>query len=342
METRGTSRASGAEMNDSNFRMIDVGAKTETRRKAVAQGRIRMARETLLRIRDKTVPKGDVLALSEVAGIMAAKRTADILPLCHPLGLDAVKVTCSIEEAENAVFVTCEASTTAKTGVEMEALTGVSAALLCIYDLTKIIDPVLTISDILLQTKEGGKSGYWFNPKLDSQALSKSTESATPKVLEGLRAAVLTISDRCSRGEAEDRSGPQLAQALVSLGAQVEGQEILPDGSEKIAEQVRFFALEKKFDLVLLTGGTGLSPRDLTPEVLQNVWTKKIPGIGELLRARGGSLKPMAWLSRSEGGLVGQTLVILLPGSVKAVAEGMDALKDILAHAVHIAKGGAH
>jgi len=343
MEPHGTLPRSGDNMNGddlSSFRMIDVGAKNETRRRAVAQGRIRMAPATLERVRNGSVPKGDVLALAEVAGIMAAKRTAEILPLCHPLGLDSVRVKCSIDETENAVLVLCEASTTAKTGVEMEALIGANAALLSIYDLVKGIDPVLTILDVLLRTKEGGKSGNWVNPMIAGE--KPAAPIREERVLEGIRAAIITVSDRCSRQEAEDRSGPRIEEILSSRGAQKVRRELLADDRERIAEKIRFLAYEERFDLIVLTGGTGLAPRDVTPEALEGLWTKRIPGVGELLRSSGARQTPMSWLSRSEGGLVGNSLVILLPGSAKAVAEGMEALKELIPHAIHIARGGAH
>ena len=133
---------------DSVFRMIDVGAKQPTRRRAVAQGTIHLGERAFQAVRRGTNPKGDVLALAEVAGIMATKRTADPIPLCHPLPLDSVRVHCDLDEAKLAVTVSCEAATVAKTGVEMEALCGVNGALLAIYDLSKAVDPVLSISDI--------------------------------------------------------------------------------------------------------------------------------------------------------------------------------------------------
>jgi len=170
MERPTTSLPSAAD--NAQFRMIDVGEKTPTRRRAVAHGRIRMASETLNLIRNRALPKGDVLTLAEVAGILAAKQTSGLLPLCHPLPLDSVRVRCQVEEA--AVLVTVEAVATAKTGVEMEALVGVSLALLCIYDLAKGVDPVLSISDIYLEVKEGGKSGRWVHPTFGERGRSEA------------------------------------------------------------------------------------------------------------------------------------------------------------------------
>jgi cyclic pyranopterin monophosphate synthase len=144
---------------DGNARMVDVGGKTETRRVAVASGRISMSAEALAAIRDGAVPKGDVLAAARIAGIMAAKKTAELIPLCHPLALDSVTVDFAIEDG--AVKATASASLTGRTGVEMEALTATSIALLTIYDMAKALDKGMVISDVRLIEKRGGKSGDW-------------------------------------------------------------------------------------------------------------------------------------------------------------------------------------
>ncbi len=142
-----------------NARMVDVGGKAATQRVAVASGRITMSAEALAAILDGAVPKGDVLAAARIAGIMAAKKTAELIPLCHPLALDAVTVDFAIED--NAVRATASASLTGKTGVEMEALTAVSVALLTIYDMAKAVDKGMVIEDVRLIEKRGGKSGDW-------------------------------------------------------------------------------------------------------------------------------------------------------------------------------------
>lgn len=140
-------------------RMVDVGGKAETQRVAVAEGRIAMSTVALAAIRDGAVPKGDVLAAARIAGIMAAKKTAELIPLCHPLALDAVTVDFAIEDDQ--VKVTASASLSGKTGVEMEALTACSVALLTIYDMAKALDKGMVISGIRLLEKRGGKSGDW-------------------------------------------------------------------------------------------------------------------------------------------------------------------------------------
>lgn len=140
-------------------RMVDVGAKPATARRAVASGRIAMSPQALAAIRAGEGPKGDVIAAARIAGIMAAKRTGELIPLCHPLGLEAVTVDFAFED--NAVRVTATASLTGKTGVEMEAMTATSIALLTIYDMAKAIDKGMVVSDIRLIEKTGGKSGDW-------------------------------------------------------------------------------------------------------------------------------------------------------------------------------------
>ncbi|MGT2512894.1 cyclic pyranopterin monophosphate synthase MoaC [Sphingomonas panni] len=144
---------------DGSARMVDVGDKVPTRRVAIATGRITMSAEALSAVRDGLVKKGDVLAVARVAGIMAAKRTSDVIPLCHPLPLTKASVDFTFEE--NAIRVTATAATDGKTGVEMEALTATSTTLLTIYDMAKAIDKAMVIDGICLLEKQGGKSGDW-------------------------------------------------------------------------------------------------------------------------------------------------------------------------------------
>ncbi len=142
-----------------NARMVDVGGKAATQRMAIASGRIRMSAEALAAIRDGAVPKGDVLAAARIAGIMAAKKTAELIPLCHPLALDTVGLDFSFEDG--ALRVSATAALTGKTGVEMEALTAAAVALLTIYDMAKALDKGMVIEDVRLIEKRGGKSGDW-------------------------------------------------------------------------------------------------------------------------------------------------------------------------------------
>jgi cyclic pyranopterin phosphate synthase len=146
-----------------NARMVDIGGKAETSRVAIASGRIRMSAAALAAIRDGDVPKGDVLAAARIAGIMAAKKTAELIPLCHPLALDSVTIDFAIEP--EGVLATATASLTGRTGVEMEAMTAASIALLTIYDMAKAIDKGMVIEVVRLIEKRGGKSGTWKAPE---------------------------------------------------------------------------------------------------------------------------------------------------------------------------------
>lgn len=148
-------------------RMVDVGGKPETERVAVASGRVHMASETIELIRQGRAAKGDVLAVAQVAAVMGAKRTPDLIPMCHPLMLTGIDV--SFEVLDNEVCVEATVSTQGRTGVEMEALTAVAAAALTIYDMLKAVDRGMTIGDIRLDLKEGGRSGRWSREQ-DGQA----------------------------------------------------------------------------------------------------------------------------------------------------------------------------
>ena len=152
-------------MNESNYRMVDVGGKEVTRRRAVATGHIVVGTEVMRHLQKGGLPKGDPLRLAEVAAILAAKRTPDLLPLCHPLMLDHVGLHCHLDIQNNTVEVFATVVTSARTGVEMEALAAVNAALLTIWDLSKPIEPALEIGGVRLLLKEGGKSGRWEHPE---------------------------------------------------------------------------------------------------------------------------------------------------------------------------------
>jgi len=140
-------------------RMVDVSDKAETERSATAKGSVLMQAATLALIKDGGVKKGDVLSVARLAGIMGAKHTPDLIPLCHPLSLTSVQVDLTLDEARNAVDITATCKLTGKTGVEMEALTAVSVAALTVYDMCKAVDKSMRIADIRLTHKSGGKSG---------------------------------------------------------------------------------------------------------------------------------------------------------------------------------------
>lgn len=318
--------------NQPHFKMIDVGRKRPTRRRAIACGTIRMNREAFIAVRDGTLPKGNVLALAEAAGITGAKKTPDLIPMCHTLPLDQVTIHCDLREEDNSVIVYAQAVAFAKTGVEMEALAGVNAALLTIWDLTKGTDPNLAIGDVRLLVKTGGKSGVWVNPDGIPQWLADQLPPILS--LQGKKAAILVMSDRASSGAYEDRSGPLLKKLLEDSGAVIQSHEIIPDDDAEITRSMMDICHTQQPDLLIASGGTGPGPRDVTPDVLARVSDRMLEGLGDLLRTESLHYTDTAWLSRMTAGMVGQTLVIVFPGSPKAVQECWDIIAPFLGDAL--------
>jgi len=290
-------------------------------------------------VRDRKLPKGDALVLAEIAGISAAKQTPNLLPLCHPLPLEEVSVHCDLDEPHAAVRVSCQVATTAKTGVEMEALVGASVALLCLYDLIKMVEPALVLEQVRLNYKEGGKHGVWKHP--EARPDSVFVHSDRPQRLIGVKCAVVTMSDRVSEGRSEDRSGPLALEWLKDNAALVSGCHVVPDDKNRIQSVIRDL-VQQGIQLIITTGGTGMGPRDITIDAIQAIATKEMRGIGEFLRQSGSLRKPSAWLSNSSSFVLDKTLIIALPGNSNAVTEGLAALSDLIPHALHIVNGGNH
>ncbi len=300
------------------FRPVDVSNKFETIRTAKAEGKIYLSKESVEMIKDKKVPKGDVLLASQMAGLLGAKRTADILPFCHNIMIDHVVVDTELQE--DGVYVTAEVKCVGRTGVEMEALTAVSAALLNVYDMLKAFDKKMVIGDIKLVSKRGGKSDY-------------------AEDLSGLKCAVITLSDTCARGEAEDRSGKTAISIIEDeFGGSVVHYEILPDEKELLAEKLK--ELEGKVDIIFTTGGTGFSKRDTTPEATREVIRTEMIGFSEAMRIVGIKFTPKSLLSRGVCGIIGDaTLVINLPGSTGGVKDNIRLIAPLLKHAIRMARG---
>lgn len=323
---------------DTTYQMANVAKKSITERTALATGRIIVGEYVFGKIKEKTMPKGDPLSLAETAAILGAKKTADIIPLCHPLGLDHVRVAIA-PEGTDAFRVYCLATTTAKTGVEMEALSAVSAALLTIWDLSKPVYADLKIEDIKLLQKTGGKSGRWRTEQEIPEAITAYfAQSQARSPLKGYTTSVITMSTRASQGIYEDLSGTYLKERLTELGAHIDFYEIIADDKEKLKAAL----LEQKTDLILITGGTGLGPDDCTPEALDEVIHRKADGLAEYLRLKGSQFTEKSWLSRQNAGVLGESLVIALPGSLKAVKENLGLLEPLLAHSLKMLKGAGH
>lgn len=302
--------------------MRDVSAKIKTLRVATARAVLKVSPSTIQMIREGRVPKGDPLPVSKVAAIQGAKNTPQIIPYCHPVPLDFVSV--DFELQDSAIIVTTTAKAIYKTGVEMEALTAASVAALNLYDMLKMVDEAMEIQTITLVEKEGGKSDF-------RQPFAAS-----------LKAAVLVISDSVAAGKKQDRSGRIIVERLEREGLQVSQYQVVSDEPDDIREKVLRFTDELKLDLVITTGGTGVTPRDNTPEAMEGLFERELPGVAEACRGYGQERTPYSMLSRSLAGTRGKTLILCLPGSTGGVTDAMDALFPSVLHAYKMLWGGDH
>jgi molybdenum cofactor biosynthesis protein MoaC len=302
--------------------MFDVADKSDTLRRAVAQAIVRISPDTFRLIKEGKSPKGDVVEAARVAATMAAKRTWDFLPYCHSIPIDNVKVDVQLKDAEIEIVV--ETKTVWKTGVEMESLTGAAIGALTIYDMLKPIDDNLSVESIKLLEKSGG--------------IKHAGETSEKK----LRAAVLVIGDSTSKGTRDDKSGKLAVQRLGDHGFDVVGYKIVADEVDAIQSNLKKFCDDSKVDLVITTGGTGLGPRDVTPEATKKIIEREVPGLSETMRNYGQRRTPLSMLSRGTSGVRGNTLIVNLPGSVKGVSESFDALFPGLLHVYKMLGGYGH
>lgn len=302
--------------------MVDITHKNTTLRTAVAQAIIKVSKpETIEAIKNDTVPKGNVLAMSKAAGLLGVKRTPDILPDCHPLPIEFTSVEYDINGLEITVLFTVK--TIYKTGVEVEAMHGASVVALNMYDMLKPIDKGIEIHHIKLQNKKGGKSDF------------------KDRFRNDLTATVIVCSDTISAGQKEDKAGKAIIEKLETCGVKISEYIIIPDEKEVIQEKAINYQ-SQGIDLIVYTGGTGLSARDVTPEALIPLLDRRIDGIEEAIRSYGQDRTPYAMLSRSVAGTIKNSLVLALPGSTNGASESMDAIFPSVLHVFGILKGARH
>ncbi len=302
--------------------MFDVSDKPDTLREAVAQAIVNVNPQTIQLIKEGKSPKGDVVENARIAGTIAAKKTSEIIPFCHPIPIDYVKIDISLKE--NTIEVQSYVKTVWKTGVEMEALTAASVAALTVYDMLKPIDETMSIGSVTLVRKSGG------------------VKSFQEKYSRQLKAAVLVVSDSAAKGERVDKSGKLATERLEANCFVVDDYQIVPDEAELIVAELKRLCDEEKVDLIITCGGTGLGPRDVTTEATLKVLQKEVRGVSEVLRAYGQRRTPLAMLSRGVCGVRGKTVVVNLPGSTKAVSEGLNALFPGILHVYKMIEGHGH
>lgn len=301
--------------------MVDITHKTNTLRIATAQAIVQVSKpETVEAIQNRTVPKGDVFEMAKAAGFLAVKKTPDLLPDCHPIPVEYTGVQYRIEELTIVIELTVK--TIYKTGVEVEAMHGASVVALTMYDMLKPIDKGVEIRNIRLLEKKGGKSDRKPAP-------------------EGLKVAVVVCSDSISKGIGEDKSGRKIIEKLKAFQLEVGDYSVIAD--DKAGIQAKLHSLQAAgYDMVLTTGGTGLSPRDVTPEAVSGLLDREIPGIAETARQYGQERVPTSMLSRSAAGFMGEMLVITMPGSTGGVSEYIDALFPHVLHVFNVLEGKKH
>ncbi len=302
--------------------MTNITHKSTSLRKAIAQAVVIVSKqETIDAVLNKTVPKGDVAEFSRAAGLLAVKKTSDVIPDCHPLPIEFASIKHTVDGLQ--IIIEVEVHTIYRTGVEVEAMHGASVTALTIYDMLKPIDKGVEISTIKIIQKKGGKSDYADGPAFN------------------LKCAVVVCSDSVAAGTKQDFAGKAVIQKLQSHGLNASTYAIIPDEIESIKAKAKTLS-EEGYNLVLFTGGTGLYVRDVTPEAIEPLFTRSIPGIMEAARSYGQERMPFAMLSRGVAGFINHTLVITLPGSTRGADETMDALFPYVLHIFRVAEGLRH
>lgn len=301
--------------------MVNITHKSNTYRSAIATAILNVSAQTTIdAIINKQVPKGDVFEFSRAAGLLAIKKTSDVIPDCHPLPIEYASIQHEVKELQ--IIITVEVHTIYKTGVEVEAMHGAAITALTMYDMLKPLDKSIEIKDIKLQSKKGGKSDF--------------LKTAPHQ----LRCAIVVCSDSISAGQNEDSTGQAILKKLLPYGLTT-SIDIIADDFEQIQAKAKQLS-EEAFDFILFAGGTGVSPRDVTPDAISEILDINIPGIMETARQYGQQRTPYAMLSRGVAGMIKHSLVITLPGSPRGAIETIDALFPYVLHVAQVAKGMRH
>lgn len=302
--------------------MVNITHKSTTLRQAIAMAVVNVSKqETIDAIVNRKVPKGDVFEFSRAAGLLACKKTYEVIPDCHPLPVEYTAITHEISGLS--IIIRVEVHTVYKTGVEVEAMHGAAVTALTMYDMLKPIDEAIEIASIKLEKKKGGKSDIKY---------------AYP---DTVKVAVITCSDSVSKGTHPDKSGDVIEQRLQKHKLAVSHREAIADEFDLIQSKAKQLIADG-YQLILFTGGTGLSVRDVTPDAVRPLIERDVPGVMEAARNYGQQRTPYAMLSRGVAGFAGDALIITLPGSPRGAEETMDAVFPYILHVFRVKEGVRH
>ena len=304
---------------DGNVKMVDVTEKTPSVRIARAEGKIMLNKDTINAILNDSLPKGNVLSAAKIAGIQAAKKTWDMIPMCHQLNLSFVDMEFKLDKDQ--ISIRSIVKTRESTGVEMEALTAVSTAALTIYDMCKAVDKTMSIDAIKLVEKIGGKSDYAIEYR--------------PSV------GIITMSDSIFAGKSEDKSGPILIKGFSDSGCKTNNHKVLPDGSDELIQTIDLW-IKEGVDLIITTIVKKLGPRDLTIQMIEDNFDSRLPGIEQAIHEYGRNKVKTSMLSRLTAGVVKGTIIVCLPGSTGGAKDALQVLIPTIFHSFHMMKGEKH
>ncbi|EPF87935.1 bifunctional molybdenum cofactor biosynthesis protein MoaC/MoaB [Acinetobacter gyllenbergii] len=302
--------------------MKNVGMKPESYRVAEAQAILHAPAHCIQLLRDGNTEKGDALKTARIAGILAAKRTDELIPLCHPLPIYRADVDYDLYDDHVVILTTVE--TIGPTGVEMEALTAASLAGLTLYDMLKPhCEPEeLCLDQCKLLKKKGGKSHF------------KRT------LRQPVSAAVIVLSDTVAAGRKPDTAGKSVVETLTEAGFDPIHYQILPDEADQLKDLV--LELTKSYACIMTVGGTGIGKRDITVDTLEPLLERKLDGLMEAARSFGQKRTPYAAMSRGVAGFIDRSLVVTLPGSRGGASESMAAILPALVHIFDVCRDLPH
>ena len=284
---------------------MDITRNITSLREATAIAMVQLSQEaTLLALKENRVPKGNVWEAARVAGLFAVKKTSELFPFSTSKPIEFTSV--EYETQGLLIQIKVRVKSIYKAGLDLEAMHGASVAALTFYDMLKPLDTNIQIQEIRLLEEFG------------------DYEWEIPQSAKNIRAAILVCSDAVAKGGKADTAGQAVLAKLKSLSTRVTTYEILPDNPELIRQKVK--DLSQSHQLVICVGGTGLSRSDQTPEDLEPILERRIPGMEEAIRSYGQKITSQAMFSRSVAGTLGESLVLALPGSSKGAKESMDAV----------------